>query len=205
VFVSLLPTLSSAQNSLAVIVFKYLVFQMVEGQPNATTSNANNNNGTAVPSTVGQPTIVDGTVIPAVVTGSGASAPTPTPTSVVHDFLVQNLLRSLSTNGQLPVHIMVEPLVKHHSLHGPGTRDFDFFTALSRHRRLPLRHALLLMHLLGKIALNHASMSSHALPIFIGLVERYRQRRPMKEYVMKYLQVSLSLFMRATAAATISK
>jgi hypothetical protein len=54
----------------------------------------------------------------------------------------------------LPVHVMIEPLMRQMELQGYQNLDFDFLLCLAKHPRLPLRHALLLAHQLGKLALN---------------------------------------------------
>lgn len=64
------------------------------------------------------------------------------------------MMSILKTLPVIPVNVMVEPIVKQASLSGYTNFDFDFFTAISEHPLLGLKHGLILLDLLGKICLN---------------------------------------------------
>ena len=70
---------------------------------------------------------------------------------VLRQFLVRNMQHTLQQQPFIPVGVLLKPLVKQATLYGYNNCDFDFFLALSKHQRLGLRHALLLMQFLGKV------------------------------------------------------
>jgi hypothetical protein len=87
-------------------------------------------------------------------------------------------------------------------MHGYTQLDFDFFIVLARHTRLPLRHAMLLLHLLGKVSLNdlNGPYAKLASVPFLILIDRFHTEKPLQDYVEKYIKVCLSVIMKAAQA-----
>lgn len=83
------------------------------------------------------------------------------------------MMASLSKMQHVPVGVMVEPLVKQATLNGYTNMDFDFFIVVSKHQRLGLRHALLLLDLLGKVSLNDPLFGRVATVPLLILVNRF--------------------------------
>ena len=94
-------------------------------------------------------------------------------TEFLRDYVSRNLCLALQQHPDIPVQVLVEPLVKQTSMHGYHNTDFDFFLVLAKHARLSIRHALLLMHLLGKIALNDMVFGRLAAVPFLVMVTRF--------------------------------
>ena len=114
---------------------------------------------------------------------------------VVRDYIMINLGTALETMDQVPVGVMVEPVVKQISLKGYSNQDFPTFVTLAKHPRLSVRHGLMLMDLLGKIALNDPIYGRVAtLPLLIVL-NRFPSEAPVSEYVERYAKVALSMLM----------
>ena len=72
---------------------------------------------------------------------------------VIRDFIMINMGTALETMNQVPVGVMVEPVVKQVALKGYSTQDFPTFVTLSKHPRLSVRHGLLLADLLVSVSL----------------------------------------------------
>jgi len=71
--------------------------------------------------------------------------------TVMRHFLARNMQHTLQQQPQIPVGVLLKPLVKQATLYGYNNCDFDFFLTLAKHPRLGLRHALLLLQFLGKV------------------------------------------------------
>jgi hypothetical protein len=93
----------------------------------------------------------------------------------VRDYIISNLIITLRNHEDVPVHVVVEPLVKQHAAHGYSNVDFDFFLVLAKHPKLPVKHAMLLLHLLGKIALNDIVFGRLACIPFLVLANRFSE------------------------------
>ena len=71
---------------------------------------------------------------------------------LMRDYMMDNMALCLYRMPQLPVAVIVEPLIKQWSLYGYMNTDFDFMVALARHLRLGLPHALRLLDLCARVA-----------------------------------------------------
>ena len=91
----------------------------------------------------------------------------------VREYITSNLCVTLRCNEDVPVHVVIDPLVKRHSSNGYSNVDFDFFLVLARYPQLPLKHAMLLLHLLGKVCLNDTAFGRLASIPFIAIAGRY--------------------------------
>ncbi len=188
----LLDSLIASNSEYASVVYKALIFALIENHSN--TMSGANGSGSG---------------------GSGSGGDD----NQLHDFMIHNLTLSLKRNPRLPVSVLIEPLVKQHSLHGyESALDFDFLIVLSRHPRLAIRQALLLVHLLGKVALSgtaaigssnssddqnkQTSFARLAVVPFLILIDRFHSEKSLIEYVEKYVKVCLSVVMKAGAGLT---
>ena len=113
------------------------------------------------------------------------------------DYITANLCVTLHLTPRMPVSVLLEPLVKQIAQHGVSNIDFDFFLVLAKHPALQLRHALLFMHLLGKLSVDDISYGRLASVPFLLLVNRFRDESVVHEYVRKFTTVTMSLFLRA--------
>jgi hypothetical protein len=128
---------------------------------------------------------------------------------IVREFLVTNLSTSLepakefqfnedgSLNKmvQIPVGVLIDPLVKQASTHGYNNFDFELFSVLSRHERLTVDQCMPLADLLGKIALNDPLFGRSASKPLDILLRRFGDQTRMHEYVERFAKVSLATFM----------
>ena len=70
----------------------------------------------------------------------------------VRQFVSNNMMQLMRRHQDLPVGVLVEPLLRQVGLHGYNNLDFDFFVFLARHSRLELRHVLQLLDLVHGLA-----------------------------------------------------
>eukprot|EP01049_Picozoa_sp_SAG25_P016287 SAG25_NODE_3668_length_1007_cov_1.151982_2_plen_192_part_00 len=73
-------------------------------------------------------------------------------TEFVRQFVSNNMMQLMRRHQDLPVGVLVEPLLRQVGLHGYNNLDFDFFVFLARHSRLELRHVLQLLDLVHGLA-----------------------------------------------------
>ena len=128
---------------------------------------------------------------------------------IVREFLVTNLSTSLeplkelqyNIDGtlnkmvQIPVGVLIDPLVKQASTHGYNNHDFELFAVLARHQRLSIDQCMPLADLLGKISLNDPLFGRSASKPLQILLRRFGDQVRMHEYVERFAKVSLSTFM----------
>ena len=116
-------------------------------------------------------------------------------TEMVREYILVNLSSSLERMPQVPVGVVVEPAVKQYLLYGYMNLDFEFMVALARHGRLALRHALMLLDLLGKVCLNDPLYGRAATVPLLVLLSRFHFDDVVVQYVNRFVQVALSMFM----------
>ena len=120
---------------------------------------------------------------------------------IIRDFMTTNMMLTIDRLPNVPVGIMVEPLVKQATLHGYMNTDFDLFQVISKHARLGLRHGLILLDLLGKICLNDPLFGRVASVPFLRVTNRFHAQEPLQEYIERFCKVALSMFMHVEARA----
>ena len=86
---------------------------------------------------------------------------------------------------QLPVAVIIEPLIKQWSLYGYMNTDFDFMVALARHLRLGLQHALRLLDLCARICVNDPLYGRAASVPMLVLLNRFYNERSVQLYVQR--------------------
>lgn len=138
-------------------------------------------------------------------------------------FLVANMQLCLSALPSVPVDLLVEPLVKQVTTYGYTNADFDLFVEVSKHSTLHLRAGLRLLDLLGKVRCLRALRRPHKLPLiatttacspssqaclhdpvfarlaslpFVTLVRRFHSEPAMHQYVQRFTQVALNMFVQ---------
>ena len=110
-------------------------------------------------------------------------------------YILSNLIATLERMPLVPVGVVVEPAIKQFALYGYSSTDFDFILALARHPRLVMRHAIMLMDLLGKICINDPLFGRIASVPFLIMLNRFHFEPLVLQYVGRYAQVCLSMLM----------
>eukprot|EP00949_MAST-11_sp_MAST-11-sp1_P005339 g5339.t1 len=118
-----------------------------------------------------------------------------------HEFQVSNMSVLLQTVPQLPVNVMIEPLIKQVALSGYNNRDFEFFLAIAKHDRLDEMHALLLADLLGKVALNDPIFSRTACIPLLTMLKRFEEDTAVTDYTVRLFKVGLTQLLQVEAGA----
>ena len=119
----------------------------------------------------------------------------------LRDSIMHNMVAFLGQVANVPVGVLVEPLVKQASLHGYNNIDFDLVVALAKHQSLRLKHALLLVDLVGKICLNDPLFGRLAsLPLVI-VCRRYHDHTALQEYIERFCKVALSMLLHVELSA----
>ena len=110
---------------------------------------------------------------------------------VVRDFITAELKVALDTHSNIPVGILVDPVVKQTSPGGqhPGLKraDFELVASMSEHARLEARPALHLLALCLRAALDHTGGENPAQERAIALKAANRTQEAMR--VMKRMKL----------------
>jgi hypothetical protein len=110
---------------------------------------------------------------------------------VMRHFLARNMQHTLAQQPQIPVSVLLKPLIKQATLYGYGNCDFDFFLVLAKHPRLSLRHALLLIQFLGKVCLNDALHGRVGSIPFLVLIERFHDSEVLLDFLEVFCEQAL--------------
>lgn len=90
-----------------------------------------------------------------------------------HEFIVANMGDILNARPNIPVGIIVPPLLKHMDIAGFSNLDFDFFLVLARHPRLSFEQALPFMNRMALIARSDLIMGRAATIPLLVMLKRY--------------------------------
>lgn len=114
----------------------------------------------------------------------------------IREFLLGNFKLTFSENENIPLSILLEPLIKQSQVSKTAhfnLCDFDFYYYIAQHPRLSIKDAVLLLDLLGKILLDDWFFSPTASIVFFMLVEKFIGSVPVFEFVLKYVAIALKL------------
>eukprot|EP00698_Gefionella_okellyi_P018549 TRINITY_DN5570_c0_g1_i1.p1 TRINITY_DN5570_c0_g1~~TRINITY_DN5570_c0_g1_i1.p1 ORF type:complete len:1254 (+),score=279.86 TRINITY_DN5570_c0_g1_i1:91-3852(+) len=113
---------------------------------------------------------------------------------VVREYTVANMTILLETQPSIPVGILVEPLVKQLLVRGYTNTHFDFLIALSKHARLSVKHALMLLDVFGKMSVSDALHGRVATVPLLIILTRFHSDQQVVEYIEQYGKLVLTLF-----------
>lgn len=113
----------------------------------------------------------------------------------IHQFIMGNLQAIYSKFPQIPVSIVIEPLVKQILLsenlsYFNNVFDFEFFLTLVIYPKLTGKHAVQLLDLLGKIILNEQLFGCLVKTPFISL--SHNQSSETQDLLSKFVKIALS-------------
>ena len=119
---------------------------------------------------------------------------------ITREFIFKNLIYTFEKIPNIPVSFILEPLIQHlQSTEGESFEyssiDFDLFLGIAKHPKLNPRNALVLIDYLAKIYLNDLSYASCAGVVFAQVAKRFNQNDKIKEFIIKYLTVSISMLL----------
>lgn len=114
---------------------------------------------------------------------------------MTREYMMKNMLDVIQNHNTIPLGTLVEPLVKqlHTALdttYLPNVFDFEFFTALSRHSKLQVKHGILMLDLLSKIFLNDVDWASCCMKPFLIIVSRFMNYMPVREFLKQFFKIS---------------
>ena len=111
--------------------------------------------------------------------------------SETREFFLVNFIQLFEKVQNIPVGIVIEPLVKQINVSDDttyvyNTFDFDFFISVARHQRLSVKHGLQLMDVLGKIYLNDFHYFRAAGIAFMLIANRHASAEALQEYLYRF-------------------
>ena len=113
----------------------------------------------------------------------------------VRQFVASNMSLLMRRHQDLPVGVLIEPLLRQLALHGYNNLDFDFFVMLARHSKLELRHVLQLLDLVHGLCLVDALHGRLASVPYLVLLDRFHQDPAVTEAVQQHCAAALAMFM----------
>jgi hypothetical protein len=117
---------------------------------------------------------------------------------VLHEYLLFNMIDTLNKFSNIPVGVLVDPLVKQMAKEGYNNLLFDLYVAISKHDRLDIEPALKLANILGQIALNDPIFGRLASVPFMNIIQSFpdsSNKVTVMEYVKKFFKLSLKSFL----------
>ncbi|OMJ68547.1 hypothetical protein SteCoe_33967 [Stentor coeruleus] len=114
---------------------------------------------------------------------------------MIKEFIIYNFIHLIEEIPEIPIKIVVEPLVKHLKISGElnlNISDLTFLSIISQHEKLNLKIALQLMDSLAKLYTVHLHVCDLLGDIFLTLCERFIALEP----VHKYLRILIEVFLK---------
>ena len=113
---------------------------------------------------------------------------------VLRDMMLTNFIWILSAVDTLPINVVIEPLIRQTAYYGACQLHFDLFDALLDHKRLGLKQAMLMVHLIGKICISDRQYHAAALSVLLKALKKYQTESVVHEYCSKFFRVLFSNF-----------
>eukprot|EP00948_MAST-09A_sp_MAST-9A-sp1_P002441 g2441.t1 len=116
---------------------------------------------------------------------------------MIRDFLCENLARVVDNHKELPISVLVEPLVRQLNIRGfQSKEETTLLPAFCRHPKLGKRDTVLLLDLLGKQTTQSSHLASITGDMFASLVNRFKKDMAVVIIAKKFCKISLSMFMK---------
>jgi Ca2+-binding EF-hand superfamily protein len=109
----------------------------------------------------------------------------------LREFMMANMCQSMSTLRQIPVGILIEPLVKQCSITGYTEDDLQLLEITALHPRLSVKHALIMLDLVGKIVLNDPVYCRMCWTPMFSLLRRFPRQLQLQNFVLRFCKVAL--------------
>ena len=113
----------------------------------------------------------------------------------MRDFLERNFTLIFKSNANIPVGILLEPLVKRLQVSEISLEifDYDFMITLAEYPNLSVKHGIQLIDIVGKLYLNDFIYSKAAGVCYTYLASRFIEHHTMHEYLFMFIRYSLNL------------
>ncbi|CAD8109737.1 unnamed protein product [Paramecium sonneborni] len=113
----------------------------------------------------------------------------------VREFMLNNFMYLIQKYSSIPIDILIEPLIKQVMLNDAlvNLTDMTLFKFISKHPKMKIRLAILLLDLLAKIYLNSVTMSHLSLNPIQVLLARFAESPLLREYAFKLCKIGLAL------------
>ena len=109
----------------------------------------------------------------------------------LREFMMASMAQSMNVLRQIPVGILIEPLVKQCSLTGYNEDDLNLLTITSSHPRLGVKHALQILDLVGKVVLNDPVYCRMCWNPMFSLLRRFPRQLQLQSFMLRFVKVAL--------------
>ena len=114
----------------------------------------------------------------------------------VRQFVAHNMAQLMRRHQDLPVGVLIEPLLRQVAMHGYNNLDFDFFVFLARHSRLEVRHVLQLLDLINGLCVVDALHGRLASIPYLVILDRFHEEPLVADAVERHGAGALNIFMQ---------
>lgn len=116
----------------------------------------------------------------------------------IREFFLVNFTSSLKQNPNIPLGILLDPLLKQMQVTDSSEinlPDFDFFQTIAKHPKLNVKNAIQVLDWLGKVYLSSTGFGQAAGIPFVIISSRFIETSPLQEYLYRYCKYGLKLAM----------
>ncbi|OMJ70384.1 hypothetical protein SteCoe_31656 [Stentor coeruleus] len=113
----------------------------------------------------------------------------------VREFIMGNFVVLFKMNSSIPITILLEPLIKRLQVSEISLEvfDYDFISIIAQYPRLNIKHAILLIDIVGKVYINDFIYSKAAGVSYTYLASSFIQNETMREYLFMFCKYGFTI------------
>lgn len=113
----------------------------------------------------------------------------------MREFIIANFVLLFKMNSGIPIAILIEPFIKRLQVSEIGLEvfDYDFISIIAQYPRLSIKHAILLIDIVGKAYLHDFIYSKAAGVPYTYIASRFIQNEPMQEYLFMFCKYGFNV------------
>lgn len=115
--------------------------------------------------------------------------------SDMREMIMGNFVVLFKMNSNIPITILLEPLIKRLQVSEVVLEvfDYDFISIIAQHPRLNIKHAILLIDIVGKVYMNDFLYSKAAGVSYTYLASSFIQNETMQEYLFMFCKYGFTV------------
>lgn len=113
----------------------------------------------------------------------------------IKEFIMSNFLIAIEEDENIPLSILLDPLIKQLQVTESilNILDFDFFISIAKHPGLEVEYAVLISDFLGKVFYNDIVYNKISLVPFLLLAGRFIDDYAMQQFLVRFVKVGLKM------------
>jgi len=115
----------------------------------------------------------------------------------IREFILQNFRMLFISQPNIPVGILIDPLVRQiqlseNSTYFYNTSDFEFFNTIAENPKLNVKNSIQLLDVLAKIILSEPLFGESAKVPFLKMIHRFINETSIVDFAGKFVRVAIS-------------